>query len=76
MIKSKVDKKGKQFGIDSYIVEEDDSDSNDSFEAAQTGGSIMDSNLNNDPSKLIDLELINLLKYCKELSKNREEDDY
>ena len=67
MIKSKVDKKGKLGGIDSYIAEEDDSDSNDSFEAAQTGGSIMDSALNNDPSKLIDLELINLLKYCKEL---------
>lgn len=63
-------------GIDSYIVEEDDCDSEDSFEAAQTGGSIMDKSLVNDPSKLIDLELIKLLKYCGELEVKRQDDDY
>jgi Dullard-like phosphatase family protein len=68
-LKNKVEKTIKKGGIDSYIVEEDESDSNDSFEAAQTGGSIMDSSLNDDPSKLIDIELINLLKYCKSLMK-------
>jgi hypothetical protein len=36
----------------------------------------MDSCLNDDPSKLIDLELINLLKYCKELMLKKDDDDY
>jgi CTD small phosphatase-like protein 2 len=77
LLKNKVDKTAKKSGgIDSYIVEEDDSDSNDSFEAAQTGGSIMDNSLNDDPSKLIDLELINLLKYCKELMLKKDDEDY
>jgi hypothetical protein len=75
-LKNKVEKTIKKGGIDSYIVEEDESDSNDSFEAAQTGGSIMDSSLNDDPSKLIDIELINLLKYCKNLMKTKDDEDY
>jgi len=29
-----------------------------------------------DPSKLIDLELINLLKYCKELEAQKDSDEY
>lgn len=29
-----------------------------------------------DPSKLIDLELVNLLRYCHELQENKEDDDY
>ena len=32
----------KKIGIDAFIQEEDDSDSDDSFEAAAMGGSIMD----------------------------------
>ena len=36
----------------------------------------MDSSLNDDPSKLIDLELINLLKYCKNLLKQKDDEDY
>jgi len=36
----------------------------------------MDSSLNDDPSKLIDIELINLLKYCKTLMKTKDDDDY
>jgi hypothetical protein len=29
-----------------------------------------------DPSKLIDLELINLLRYCHELMQHKDSDDY
>jgi len=29
-----------------------------------------------DPSKLIDLELVNLLRYCHELLQHKEKDDY
>ena len=29
-----------------------------------------------DPSKLIDLELVNLLRYCHELLAHKEEEDY
>lgn len=36
----------------------------------------MDNSLVVDPSKLIDMELIQLLKYCKELAKMKEHDDY
>lgn len=78
-LKDKIEKKvGPKVGIDAYIQEEDDSDSGDSFEAAKEGGggSIMDSGLNDDPSKLVDLELINLLKYCKNLSKIKDSEDY
>ena len=77
-LKEKIEKKvGPKVGIDAYIQEEDDSDSGDSFEAAKEGGgSIMDSGLNDDPSKLVDLELINLLKYCKNLSKIKDSEDY
>ena len=47
----------------------DDSDgSNDSFEDAHEAGSksMMNSDAA-DPSKLIDLELVNLLRYCHDL---------
>lgn len=77
-LKEKIDKKAakqKPSGIDKYIQEE--SDSGDSFEDAQgdfSAGALMDKQT--DPSKLIDLELINLLKYCYSLTKLKDNDDY
>ena len=62
-------------GIDAFIVEDSD-ESDDSFEEAnQEGvGSLMQNE--EDPSKLIDLELVNLLRYCHELLQHKENDDY
>ena len=36
----------------------------------------MDSATVADPSKLIDLELVNLLRYCHELTSHKETEDY
>ena len=52
-------------GIDAFIV--DDDDSNDSFEEANEEGVRSLMAADEDPSKLIDLELVNLLRYCHEL---------
>lgn len=62
-------------GVNKYITD-DVSDSDDSFEEAQGdfGRSLQD--VESDPSKLIDLELINLLKYCHSLSDLRNSDSY
>ena len=51
------------------MEESDDSDaSGDSFEAAHEQGSKSMANTDaSDPSKLIDLELVNLLRYCSDL---------
>lgn len=60
--------------MDAFIVDED-SDSNDSFEEANEGNvGLM--NADEDPSKLIDLELVNLLRYCNELLQNKDTDEY
>lgn len=55
---------------------EDSDESNDSFEEAneEGGATLMDSSV--DPSKLIDLELVNLLRYCHELTRHKETEDY
>lgn len=61
-------------GVDAFIVD-DDSDSNDSFEEANEANiGIM--SIEEDPSKLIDLELVNLLRYCNELLQHKENDEY
>jgi len=62
-------------GIDAFIVEDSD-ESDDSFEEANEAGvhSLMGGE--EDPSKLIDLELVNLLRYCHELLQHKETDDY
>ena len=55
---------------EAIIVEDsDDDDSFDSFE-------LMDSANVIDPSKLIDSELVNLLRYCHELLAHKETEDY
>lgn len=53
-------------GIDAFIVEDSD-ESDDSFEEANAEGHALMANTDEDPSKLIDLELVNLLRYCHEL---------
>ena len=60
--------------MDAFIVEESD-ESNDSFEEAEEGGRTL-MGQEEDPSKLIDLELVNLLRYCHELQQHKENDDY
>ncbi len=75
-LQQKIDKKPKKpSGIDAYIMEESDG-SNDSFEEAQGefNASLQDKEM--DVTKLLDLELVNLLKYCHEMSLCRENDDY
>ena len=56
-------------GIDAFIVDEDSDESHDSFEEANEEGArtLMGGDTAIDPSKLIDLELVNLLRYCHEL---------
>ena len=75
-LQQKIDKKPKKpQGIDAYIMEESEG-SNDSFEEAQGefNASLQDKEL--DVTNLLDLELVNLLKYCHEMSLCREDDDY
>lgn len=76
-LKIKIDKKGdKPKGIDAYITEDASDSGNDSFEEFTDDyqASLQDKEL--DVSKLIDLELIKLLKYCSQLSECREQDSY
>jgi len=54
----------------------DDDDSNDSFEEANEEGVRSLMATNEDPSKLIDLELVNLLRYCHELRQQKENEEY
>ena len=61
-------------GIDAFIVDEDSDESQDSFEEANQGHALM--NNEEDPSKLIDLELVNLLRYCHELLSHKDTEDY
>jgi len=82
--------KGKEKkGIAKYLVEDDDSDSNGSVNSDDDGKddlsggqylgakSIMQTTEDH-PSKLIDLELLNVLKFCQELYQGYKEnnDDY
>jgi len=75
-LKDKIDKKPKKpSGIDAYIMEESEG-SNDSFEEAQgefNAASLQDKE--QDVTKLLDIELIKLLKYCHQLGEGRENDD-
>lgn len=54
-----------------------DDNSEDEFEAAKTGGCNIDgTTVCDDPSKLIDIELIQLLSYCKALNEKKSDPDY
>ena len=63
-------------GQDLFTVEDSD-ESADSFEDLHNDGAknmMMDGG--EDPSNLIDLELVNLLRYCHELQAHKETDEY
>lgn len=65
-------------GIDKYIVDNDNDDSNsddDLFENDELSGSMMNKEVD-DPRNLIDLELIKLLSYCHKLMAYKEEEEY
>ena len=58
------------------MVDDDNSSgSDDLFEKDEISGSMMNKEID-DPSKLIDLELINLLNYCHKLLSFKSQDDY
>lgn len=58
------------------MVEDDSgSGSDDLFEKDEISGSMMSKEVD-DPSKLIDLELINLLNYCHKLLSYKSHEDY
>lgn len=72
-------KKDGKTGIEAFIVEDSDesNESGDSFEAAHEQGSKSMANTDaSDPSKLIDLELVNLLRYCADLQEKKTTDEY
>ena len=75
--KVQANKQAGKTGVDAFIVEDSD-ESNDSFEEANEEGArtLMDNSGATDPSKLIDLELVNLLRYCHELMSHKETEDY
>lgn len=53
---------------------EEDSNGDDFFDEVEEGAKNLNADL--DPSKLIDIELIKLLRYCKELEQHKETEDY
>ena len=58
-------------------MDEDSDESGDSFEEANEEGSRnLMGGADEDPSKLIDLELVNLLRYCHELQTHKEDEEY
>ena len=66
--KIEANKKDGKSGIEAFIVEDsDEEDSDDSFEDAHEEGAKSMMAGDADPSKLIDLELVNLLRYCDQL---------
>ena len=62
-------KKEGKHGLEAFIVEdsEESAESGDSFEQAHEPTKNIGSSDAADPSKLIDLELVNLLRYCHDL---------
>ena len=59
------------------MEDSDDDDSDDSFEDAhEEGAKSMMNTTETNPSKLIDLELVNLLRYCHQLKENRDTEEY
>ena len=69
-------------GISKYLDEDNDEDSDDDFDGDgkdEVFGSNEDKSMmaEKDPTKLIDLELVNLLKFCNDLkNKYKDDDDY
>lgn len=70
-LEKKVQKKTR--GISQYLDEGSDDDPDFSSDEAQEGDKCLTGQ--SDPSKLIDLELVNLLKFCNELNKSHKDTD-
>lgn len=77
-LEKKVNKKPR--GISQYLDDNDDSNSQGSYDDENDefgGGGDKGLMAEKDPSTLIDLELVNLLKFCNELKeKHKETDEY
>lgn len=77
IIQKNLEKKTKKRGISQYMDDNDDDDnsefSDDDFDQQDN----KDMTAEKDPAKLIDLELVNLLKFCNDLkNKHKESDDH
>jgi Dullard-like phosphatase family protein len=75
--------KAKKTGISKYLDNGNDDDSDDESFEDQKDDDIFDGEgdksmmAEKDPSKLIDLELVNLLRFCNDLKKkHKETEDY
>lgn len=78
-IQQNLEKKTKKTrGISQYFDNNDDDSGDDEFDDDEFGdGGDKSMMAEKDPSKLIDLELVNLLKFCNDLkNKHKETDDY
>ena len=75
IIQKNLEKKTKKRGISQYLDDNDDDDnsefSDDDFDASDNKNMTGEK----DPGKLIDLELVNLLKFCNELKIKHKESD-
>ena len=66
-------------GISKYLDDNDDDDDSDEFDDKNDEFGEGDKSMmaEKDPSKLIDLELVNLLKFCNDLKlRHKDTDDY
>ena len=79
-LQQNLEKKTKKRGISQYLDNgegDSDGDSYDNEDDEFKDGADKSMMAEKDPSKLIDLELVNLLKFCNELKlKHKETDDY
>lgn len=72
-LQKNVEKKTKKSGISQYLGDDDDS-ADDDFDD-EDGGENKNMSGETDPSKLCDLELIKLLKFCDDLKNKYKETD-
>jgi hypothetical protein len=76
-IQQNLEKKTKKRGISQYLDNNDDDNDDDFSDDDDFNGEDKSMMAEKDPSKLIDLELVNLLKFCNDLkNKHKETDDY
>mgnify|MGYP006100894687 CR=1 FL=1 len=76
-LQQNIEKKTKQRGISQYLDEANSDDSFSDDDDFKDGGSGGDKSMmaEKDPSKLIDLELVRLLKFCNDLKKKYKKTD-
>lgn len=77
-IQKNLEKKTQKRGISQYMDDNDDSNSDEFSDDGDCFDDANDKNMSaQDPSKLIDLELVKLLKFCNDLKiKHKNTDDY